>query len=620
MTLEIQSPLEAAFKEADIADAPLDEFAVRDRLVRVITALTAPTTEQRKGNFAVVGAFDFQHPRLYGVPVWDMHWQPLSTGVDKTGKEHHSPDVVQVDDEVIQEWSSRAVSARHPLLRARYSDLSWEIARFRRKELARKADATMARTAIDGYLDGVERGLAAEDVYAWVYIERALELAVSINDAARVRRAKAVLFRFQAECEARGPYTFWRFDEIAWNQAEALELSDVDRAGIVQALERQLALRSNIADPQVFDPHLTRTAADCLARWREFAREKAEARRAALTAGAAFEAAAANASGLTAIVWLSDQADRYRHLGDEVAVARVEQAIKDRAGDAQGEMKRISVPIEVPREELDAWADKVAGENLPAGLVGFAAAGLVGRDSSERAALDSAARSPLSAHISINITGRDGFPKATIGAVDDDLDGRTVYHAAHLMSQGAPWLNVAWERLKKKHSVDLEQVIEWLSQCPFFPPSRLHFVREGLAAWFAGDMVKAIHVLIPQVEAALRDVLAALGGAVTKRGPNGGGGFQMISLGEVLSHERFKAAVPENIRFHFKVLYQDPRGLNVRNEIAHGVAAFELFGLGLANMVVHSLIVIGVLRTKRNTEDGAAPETSSAHADPAGNP
>lgn len=558
--------------------------------------LGQPTPAQRRGNFAIVEAFNFQHPRLYGLPVWEMHGQPLSSVTDAAGTQHHSPDVTQVDDEVIQEWSTRASAARHPLLKARYADLAWELARFRRSELTCRADVAMARIAADGYLDAVERSLTAEDLYAWVYIERALELAVSINDPERVRRAKAVLFRFQAECEARGPYTFWRFDEIAWSQAQALDLSDDDRAAIVQALERQLALRSNIADSQVFDPHKARTAAECLGRWREFAGEKAEARRAALTAGKAFESAAARASGLTASFWLSEQAVRYRQLGDEDAVARVEQAIRDRASDAQSEMQRISIPLEIPREELDAWADNVAGETLEAGLQRFAAAGLVYRDPTKRAVLDSATESPLSADFSFRLTGRDGFTRATIGSVYDDLDGRTVLHAGQLLSQGAPFLNVAWKRIREKHAVDLEHLVGWLSQCPVFPSSRLNFIREGLAAWFAGDMVKAIHVLVPQVESALRDVLAALGGAVTRPDPNGGG-FQVISLGDVLNHERFRAAVPEDIRFHFKVLYQDPRGLNVRNEMAHGIAAFELFGLGLANMVVHSIIVIGVLRS-----------------------
>jgi hypothetical protein len=49
--------------------------------------------------------------------------------------------------------------------------------------------------------------------------------------------------------------------------------------------------------------------------------------------------------------------------------------------------------------------------------------------------------------------------------------------------------------------------------------------------------------------------------------PDGGGGFHVILVGDVLNHERFKTYVTEDIRFHFKVLYQDPRRLNVRGEL-----------------------------------------------------
>ncbi len=276
-------------------------------------------------------------------------------------------------------------------------------------------------------------------------------------------------------------------------------------------------------------------------------------------------------------------------------------------------MKRISVPIEIPREELDAWADRVAGESLDAGLRRFAAAGLVGRDSSERTVLDLATQAPLSAHISISISGRDGFTKATYRRVDKDLDGRTVHHATQFMSQSAPFLQVAWERLKAKHSVDLEQLIAWLSQSEFFPPTRRQFVREGLAAWLAGDMVKAIHVLVPQIEAALRDVLAALGGVVTR--PNlDVGGFQMISLGEVLSHARFREKVSEDIRFHFRVLYRTAWAQRAERS-GPRYRRLELFGLGLANMVVHSIVVIGTFRVERKPEGGAT--ARAARTDPA---
>ena len=38
------------------------------------------------------------------------------------------------------------------------------------------------------------------------------------------------------------------------------------------------------------------------------------------------------------------------------------------------------------------------------------------------------------------------------------------------------------------------------------------------------------------------------------------------------------------------------RGLNVRNDLAHGITPFELLDRGLGHLVVHSIIVIGTLR------------------------
>jgi hypothetical protein len=601
MALEITAQVDVAFQDADKADQRLDEFLVRDRLVRILHDLGNFTQEQRRGNFALVSALEFQPRRMYGEPIWDMYWQPLSSATDAAGKDHLFPDVAMVDAEIIEQWCSRVQTTRHPLLRARYADLAWEVTRFR-KDLARRPDVAMARSAIDGYLDAVDGTLFVDDIYAWNYVERAIELAASIGDQGRVQRAKAILFKFRAACESRDPrYAFWRFHEIAWGQARVLGLTDTDRAEIVQVLESQLAFRSRIEDPQNFDPHLATTAAEALKLWRDFAGQKDEANRAAHTAGEAFEAAAAQATGLTAIAWLTDQLARYRQLGDQEGVSRMERAIRARAQEAQSEMKRISVPLNLNPEEFDAWADRVAGENLDEALKRFGAVGIVRRDSTERAILDNA-QSTIAAHIPIMITGRDGFTKATIGSVKDDLDSRIVHHAAQLLSQQGPWLNLAWQRIQAKHGAKLDAVLEWLSRSPCFPPERRPFIREGLTAWFAGDHVKTVHVLVPQVESALRDLLAALGGVVTK--PDRHGGSQKISLGDVLADEKF-AQVPEAIRFHMQVLYQDSRGMNVRNELAHGILAFELLGLGLANIVVHSIVLIGTFRLKPAPDAGA---------------
>ena len=131
-------------------------------------------------------------------------------------------------------------------------------------------------------------------------------------------------------------------------------------------------------------------------------------------------------------------------------------------------------------------------------------------------------------------------------------------------------------------------------------------MREGLSAWFIEDWIKTIHILTPQVEAALRDLVSALGGAVMRPDPDHGG-FQAISFGEVLNHPRFQSQVPEDIRFHLKVLLQDSRGINLRNEFAHGLAAYELFDRGIANWVVHAVILLGLIRLGADSRSGGRP-------------
>ncbi|HEY1726386.1 MAG TPA: ATP-binding cassette domain-containing protein [Steroidobacteraceae bacterium] len=126
-----------------------------------------------------------------------MYWQPLSSATDTLGNDQFLPDVAIVDAEIIEQWCSRAQTTRQPLLRARYADLAWEITRYR-KDLARRPDVAMARSAIDGYLDAVEGTLFVDDVYAWNYVERAIDLAASIGDRGRVTIGMLVAFQMFA--------------------------------------------------------------------------------------------------------------------------------------------------------------------------------------------------------------------------------------------------------------------------------------------------------------------------------------------------------------------------------------------------------------------------------------
>ena len=72
------------------------------------------------------------------------------------------------------------------------------------------------------------------------------------------------------------------------------------------------------------------------------------------------------------------------------------------------------------------------------------------------------------------------------------------------------------------------------------------------------------------------------------------GGLEVISMGKVLHHKTFAAKFDPTARHHLRALYTHPKGINLRNKIAHGTAGEELLGRGIANWVIHSLLVVRV--------------------------
>jgi hypothetical protein len=609
--LPIPAALEEAYDSVDDNRQPIDEIVLASKLDGALAGLGRELEPaERRGAFALVGGLYFMSRRNYGVPVWEMHWQPLSTWIDDKGERHHSPDVKLAGDDTIQEWSRRARGAEHPVLRARYADLAWEIAKYRVATTRKDAQTPKpirpnpddARRAFDGYLEAVERRLAIDAFVSWRYISRAVELAATIRDADRLLRAKAALFGYLSACEAADPaYPFWLFDEIAWEQREVLALTPEEKEVAVEGLERALALRADEGNPQRFDPYAAQDAADRLGRWRRLLGEEADAQRAAQIAGRSFEAAADQAKGFTAIALLERQAARYRNAGDAASAARLERAIIQRAPESEGEVKHIRIPYEIPKDKLDAWADQVAGATFEDGLRRLVAANLVRKGQTEAQVRELARTAVLQSRIQIKVMRHDGLPGPIIGPVEADLDGRAIHAAANILGYGALFLQVSLERFREKHRVDLDRLMSVFDQNPLFPAGRQKLVREGLAAWFVEDWIKAIHVLLPQIEAALRDLLGALGGVVTKPDRHHGG-LQSIGLGEVLSDELFRSQVPEDIRFHLRVLLRDPRGINLRGESLHGLATYEFFDRGIANLVVHAVLLLGLVSLRKADE------------------
>lgn len=119
---------------------------------------------------------------------------------------------------------------------------------------------------------------------------------------------------------------------------------------------------------------------------------------------------------------------------------------------------------------------------------------------------------------------------------------------------------------------------------------------KAIKAYFEDDYIISIHLLIPQIEDILRNLLSINGGKVRK--PNEYGGFDMILLHQVLRSEELISFLGDDIILYFNSILCHRFGYNVRNQVCHGL--LENFNSIIALRLIHISLILTMIEVKEN--------------------
>jgi len=595
-TLTVPASLEEIVQRYDAKEEPFDEFPIGGELKTARGALINPSEPEHLGAWAEVLAFALatgQHEN-----PWNTYFGPMGSGTDAEGNKFYFPDIAGTPSVTIDHWAARARSLKHPFLKARYADLAWDMSG---PIGQRKRDPEDARIAIDSYLDAVSH--MAEDHEHLQFAIRALDLAVVIGDKERTDRARTALMGIHRGLMKTHFGMWWHTVDRLLEDKKA-GVTDEERAELVADLESIVRTGSNTGDPTQLNPHEAKEAAERLIPYYRRLGKFDDIKRLHKAIGKAFELFAGNAEPMLAAALLQTATDEYRDAGLKEERDRTRILMQQRIGAAGENLKSFEHQIEISQDDMERFLDLVVVDDLTTSFVRLTREFLLKRAELEHQVQKTLKEAPLMAHITQLIMA-DDHVAAKIGSAEEDSFGRLFHQANFAFQFVRPWLAQAFRRLFEKHGVTPEHFAGWANRHGLFDDMSL--LLEGIRAWERNDQVKAAHVLIPQIERALRKIADGLGVPVTKAHPKVSGTSVAIGMGEILYNDKVAEALGVDATLHFQALYADPRGMNLRNQIAHGLVDSERFYWHLGNLIVHSLLILGLWK-----EFGPKPSAPSA--------
>ncbi|MCC6285600.1 MAG: DUF4209 domain-containing protein [Phycisphaerales bacterium] len=579
-------------------DARTDTFEVMDvqhAVDKAVPDWKALAPDAQQAAWAEWAAFDFStHEASDGGP-WKTYFQPMMTVGEGDGMRCR-PDLRRADAAVIEYWSARAHDAKHPVLKARYADLVWDTTKCVTKG---KPGIEFARLAIDNYVaaakldDGSSWGDTHESV------GRALTLALSVKDKVRIEQAVNATIDYvdrTASDDKLGTYCYL-FDNLL-PPDKGPELSEDLERSIVERMEKKFAEMTTPGGQWDVDPHSPQSIGLRLAAYYQRKNRPEDRVRILRAIGQAFERRAKMGDAMTGVMFLETARETYAQAGLKEEAERVQFDAQKVAPDAVKQLVPMTVKHEVKKEDVDKFCAMLTeGGSMEVALSRLAVSFVPDQQDLADEVAERAKKFPLQALFTPKIIDESHI-KADIGDESGDPDGKMVHETSRHIQFSAPWIGWGFDHLFA-NGLTAAHIVDFVRLSPLFTEDRIPLIRRAVEAHILGDFIQTVHVLVPQIERAVVNIARHAGKSTVKPFQSGKGVMQSKNLQDALERdEAVKVILGENLRMYLLSTLAHNKGLNIRNEVCHGLWTTDQFTKTASERVLHILLSVSMLRAK----------------------
>jgi len=534
-------------------------------------------------------AFDLVENYTNKETGWGTYFGPFYVLPNEQGQMMEYPSIQLLTPEIINYWEKRAKKSTHPILKARYSNLVWD---FSEKITGKKPSPAIAQIFIDAVIEIAEKNLHKYERSVITKLERALSLALSINDKERLNNLIDTIISYERKIAEDDKPGLWGFSyELLFNNKKIKKsLKDKEQI-IINDLEQRFNRLLN-SENQWAIQRATLLLVDYYSKLGN----KEKIKELLLKFGELVQKQLQKEPPFSVITRLEQIYHLYLQHGLKDEANKISLKIKELSKKTNSELKPIETSIEIPIEKIKEYIDWLVDGDIETVLMKISINYIPKKDEVVKELKDISKNYPIQFLFTHKIIDIDGHPIATIGSIEEDLEGHVVKQISQDMSLVSFLLRETIDTMIKKFGMKAEEVIDYLYKSPIFEEERKEIIIKGIESYLKGDFISSLHLLIPQIEAAIRNLAEKIGVPILK--PSRTGGFFYRTLDELLREKGIIQVFSEDMCLYFRVLFTDPRGWNLRNNVCHGIGKTNYFNHKSADRVFHALLCLGTVRKK----------------------
>src|SRR3989344_5308155 len=223
----------------------INEFEIGKKIGEILKVKEEKITDEHE--LAEYIAFQFLADYSDKDIGWGTYYGPMFVLPNQQGQFVEFPSIKLIDQEMLDYWKKRAGEAKHPIMANRYADLVFD---FEPVILKKSIDFTMAQKVIDSAIEicnlNLDDGLGCKSK-----LERALGLAIQINDSVRIQKLKDAIIATESKYAEDDKPGLWghAFKWLVLDKTGKITLSDEEKNKSLIDLEDRLKRLMDTEDP-----------------------------------------------------------------------------------------------------------------------------------------------------------------------------------------------------------------------------------------------------------------------------------------------------------------------------------------------------------------------------------